>query len=1456
MDTKLTIDINANISQFKNSMSKFGSDVQAMQKGLKTSFDKLAKIAAQYPENFKDAASYAKELSTFLDKISKQKGPFTVEQQAKVQMLSNAYQASVLKQVGRPGGSGGQIAKDEAAQIKAAEKAVTDKAKAEARTAAARAKMYRDEENGLIRARYALYDTSATITQFGIATLGAAAYAVKLGADFERAFADVARTTGLQSTRLQELKTALLDISTSMPIAFGEVSQIATLGAQMGIASSNVAQFSKTVSQFSTVTGVTIDNSAQSFGRLSEILQLDKDNFDQLASSILYAGRNSVATESEILSLATQIGASANQAGFATSEVIGLATALASLRIPPEQARGVLLRLFADFDRVVAQSGKGLDDFATLLGMSSEAAGNLWNTNASAFFSAFVNALSETEKAGGSLNVTLRQLGITETRETNVLQRLAGNTDLLRKSMEDAGMAYSEGSDLASQYAIVAETLDQKLVTLGNSINALIAASGQTIGDMGLKLVVDTLTKLTNFLRTSGLGSIAALGLVVGAGAAAMALYRAAVMRSIASIYAFRTAQAQLDSTVAASGFTLKSLIAEFKIAELAMKQRTLETRQAVVAGEQLIAVEAELAATEQRRAGILTSESGALAARNSVEAGSAVSGAKNGIGSLTGVIDNLVPKVKALAVLAGKVFIGFAALSVASEIFDKIGKSIEDAKASKHAEDIKKITDSYAALNYEASKLADLQAGTSGRSSVTGPRGFLPDASAWQSDIDVITGANKSLYQILDTAFSTASFGLATTTFDEATNSVKKYNDALIALAKGGKLTEAASMYAELRRQAEQTGATQSELNDIFGPYIEATQGAIFQNGQLSFSMQDATDSASGLSEVISTQLTNAFLTQGREQGDFVSSIRDFAQALKDADGSIDVTTSKGMKAFDAYGKVIEQVAKIAGNDFRVALAGAATSIQMIEANGGNAAPQIQGLVEQLNSVFNLKLNGASITSMAQLRAAIKSVTFESVAAKMAVNQLLGNNQFTDLFKSIFNDTTKSASAAANKIKKAYRSVFDYINDISGVFDNIIKLTYSSGQASDEYASGWLTIADNAKQAKERIAEANQELEDANADKAVVEYQLKIAQKYGDTLRAKKLQSELDKLNKKITKSTEDKTAAEQSASMSLTDSTEAGIANRAAILGQVESVQKMIEAYALSGKSSKQIAAEARRLAGEFKTQGLAAGFSESELQRYVSTIEGFATAASKIKQDYSTKVTVNVVSTAIDDYQKKLKDKEANTVNVSGPSQSSMEKVWKKFQDYLDTITFKVSLNYVTGTVPFPAPNSVGPLASGYVTKPAATATAKAALAEYQKQLKAAKTLSEQTRLNKLIADLKKVYAFSTGGYVSGQGTSTSDSIPAFLSNGEYVVNARAVNRYGVDFMNSLNKMQVPQASGSYSQAAQSGSSVVYLSPEDRQLLRAAADRPIALYTENTKIAQSANAGNIVLAQRGTN
>lgn len=51
------------------------------------------------------------------------------------------------------------------------------------------------------------------------------------------------------------------------------------------------------------------------------------------------------------------------------------------------------------------------------------------------------------------------------------------------------------------------------------------------------------------------------------------------------------------------------------------------------------------------------------------------------------------------------------------------------------------------------------------------------------------------------------------------------------------------------------------------------------------------------------------------------------------------------------------------------------------------------------------------------------------------------------------------------------------------------------------------------------------------------------------------------------------------------------------------------------------------------------------------------------------------------------------------------------------------------------------------------------------------------------------------YATGGHISGPGTGTSDSMLARLSNGEYVIKAAAVRRFGKGFFDQLNNMRLP-------------------------------------------------------------
>lgn len=74
----------------------------------------------------------------------------------------------------------------------------------------------------------------------------------------------------------------------------------------------------------------------------------------------------------------------------------------------------------------------------------------------------------------------------------------------------------------------------------------------------------------------------------------------------------------------------------------------------------------------------------------------------------------------------------------------------------------------------------------------------------------------------------------------------------------------------------------------------------------------------------------------------------------------------------------------------------------------------------------------------------------------------------------------------------------------------------------------------------------------------------------------------------------------------------------------------------------------------------------------------------------------------------------------------------------------------------------------------------------------------TMGEASRQGfKLNLDEKKADGFSVGGAVYGPGGPTSDSIPAYLSAGEYVIRASSVDKLGVDTLDHMNQFgQLPK------------------------------------------------------------
>jgi TP901 family phage tail tape measure protein len=423
----------------------------------------------------------------------------------------------------------------------------------------------RDLNDNLISQRYALYDVATTYGAIGAALVGASAYAVIATANFEKAFTGVERTfaTDVLPSSIENIRQELLDLSTQIPLTFADLSTIATLGNQLGIAEADLTSFTETVAQFSAITGISVEQTALAFGQLGNLLGVLPSEFDNLASSIALVGVNSAATEQQIVAVAREIAPAARAAGFTADQVIGLSGALASIRVPPERSRSTILQFFETLNMAVAGGGEDLQNFATAVGVTTTELDRMVRAGEG---ESILRQFIDNAAASDTIEITqaLEALGLAGLRTNPTIRALADSQELLNSTFSDAAQGFADGTEQARQYALIADDLASRFQMLVNAVNAFIVAA--TAGNIdGLSGLVAMLIEVTNAARdfvSTPLGQTVArlvLGLTLLVGV--LAALRAANALATASTYALITAKRSLVASSGASALGIKGLI-------------------------------------------------------------------------------------------------------------------------------------------------------------------------------------------------------------------------------------------------------------------------------------------------------------------------------------------------------------------------------------------------------------------------------------------------------------------------------------------------------------------------------------------------------------------------------------------------------------------------------------------------------------------------------------------------------------------------------------------------------------------------------------------------------------------------------------------------------------------------------------------------------------------------------
>jgi TP901 family phage tail tape measure protein len=399
--------------------------------------------------------------------------------------------------------------------------------------------------SSLPRLRYALYDVATTFGIFSAALAAADILVVKTAIDFQREFANVARTSGVTGSALTALRDQFTDLAQVIPVSFEDLTKIGTIAAQLNIAGADLASFTSVVARFSATTGVTAEASATALGRLAELLPDVDGNFEALASSILRVGVNSVATESQIIAIASQIAGIGSQSGLSADEVVGLSAALASVGTQPELSRGLVTRLFTNIQVAISGAGERLDDFGRISGQSGAEFAQAWKNDAG---QALLTLLEGIQRRGGSSIETIKALGIASVRDLPALQKLAQNSQLVADALGFSATGFDDATEVATQYAVISETVSAKIALVANNIQVLMdTVGGATLGPLAdfLDFINKTLIGLDTLASTDAGQTFGVIAIAVVGVTAALGGLIATAALSAASIAAVKTA---LDS--------------------------------------------------------------------------------------------------------------------------------------------------------------------------------------------------------------------------------------------------------------------------------------------------------------------------------------------------------------------------------------------------------------------------------------------------------------------------------------------------------------------------------------------------------------------------------------------------------------------------------------------------------------------------------------------------------------------------------------------------------------------------------------------------------------------------------------------------------------------------------------------------------------------------------------------
>lgn len=331
-------------------------------------------------------------------------------------------------------------------------------------------------------------------------------FAVKSAMDWESSFAGVMKTndevfnsTGQLIYGYSDLEAELRNLTTTIPIAHGELANIAENAGQLGIATQDVVGFTEVIAQLGHTTNLSYDEASTALAQFLNVTGSGTNTVSNLASSIVALGNNTAATEKDILMMSQRWATTGAMIGLTDDQITAMSASLISMGVNVEAGGSALQRFGQKINSHVLDAGDELTLLAETAGMTASEFATAWENEPMTAIESFLEGLDGVVKEGGNANQLLKDLGITSVNELNALLALAGGHEQLADALGLSATAYKENTALIDEFGVFADTTASKVQLFWNTIKDLAITLGGPLMDAlnsGLEAVDPWIQKL------------------------------------------------------------------------------------------------------------------------------------------------------------------------------------------------------------------------------------------------------------------------------------------------------------------------------------------------------------------------------------------------------------------------------------------------------------------------------------------------------------------------------------------------------------------------------------------------------------------------------------------------------------------------------------------------------------------------------------------------------------------------------------------------------------------------------------------------------------------------------------------------------------------------------------------------------------------------------------------------